>query len=95
MKLHWPLVVIDFLVLVAFSYGGLKFHYEGGALWAEVVRVVFPFLFGFLIAGLPLKAWELPKSGGVFVGRSLGIWLLGMGVGFLLRGVQRGPSRDS
>jgi DUF3054 family protein len=90
LKIHWPLVVIDFLVLVAFSYGGLKFHYEGGALLAEVTRVISPFLFGFLIAGLPLKAYELPESGRVYLRRGAGIWALGMGIGFVLRGIQRG-----
>jgi hypothetical protein len=90
MKIHWPLVVIDTLILLAFSFGGLKFHYEGSQMLAEVIRVVGPFLFGYGVAGLPLKAYELPRSGGVFLGRSVGGWLLGMGAGFLFRGLQRG-----
>ena len=90
MKIHWPLVVIDTLILLAFSFGGLKFHYEGSQMLAEVIRVVGPFLFGYAVAGLPLKAYELPRSGGVFLGRSVGGWLLGMGAGFLFRGLQRG-----
>lgn len=90
MKIHWPLVLIDALILFAFSFGGLKFHYEGSQILAEVVRVVAPFIFGYAVAGLPLKAYELPRSGGVFLGRSVGGWLLGMGAGFLFRGLQRG-----
>jgi hypothetical protein len=95
MKIHWPLVVIDTLILLAFSFGGLKFHYEGNQMLAEVVRVVAPFLFGYAAAGLSLKAYELPRSGGVFLGRSLGGWLLGMGAGFLFRGLQRGALPDA
>lgn len=95
MRLSWPLVAIDFLVLIAFSYGGLKFHYQGSGLWAEVVRVIWPFLVGFIVAGLPLKAFELPRSGAVFVARSAGLWLLGMGAGFLIRGFARGMMPSS
>ena len=90
MKIHWPLVALDVVILLAFSYGGLKFHYEGSHLLAEVARVVAPFLFGYAVAGLPLKAYELPGTGGTYAARSFGGWLLGMGAGFLFRGLQRG-----
>jgi hypothetical protein len=93
-KIHWPLVTIDVIMLLAFSYGGLKYHYEGDAIWAEVVRVILPFLLGFVIVAPPLKLWSLPKSGRVFLRRSAIICVLGMGAGLFLRGLQRGVMPD-
>lgn len=90
MKLKWPLLAIDALILIAFSYGGLKFHYQGDALFAEVLRVIWPFTVGFLAVGLALKAYEPPKSAMNFAIRSSLVWLLGMASGFFLRGLQRG-----
>ncbi len=95
MKLCWPLVVIDLLILLAFSYGGVKYHYDSAGMWLEVARVIAPFLVGFAIVGWALQAYRLPGSGSVFLGRSLGVWSLGMGAGLIFRGLQRGVFPDA
>lgn len=91
-KLHLPLLGLDLLVLVAFSYGGVQFHYIGGSAVAQVLRIIWPFLVAFLLVGLPLGAYRRPRSGKRFASKTGILWLFGMGSGFVLRGLASGHS---
>jgi hypothetical protein len=91
-KINKWLLLLDLSVLLAFSYGGVKFHYVGGSPATQVLRIVWPFALAFLLIGIPLGAYRLPRSGKRFAWQSSILWLLGMGGGFVIRALTTGAS---
>ncbi len=84
------LVLGDLVVLLLFSGGGIAFHEVQGSPLAELLRIATPFLLGYFPMAYAIGALEQPTSRGSFALRSSLALLVGMGVGFLLRGLQRG-----
>lgn len=89
-KIDPKLLLIDLLVLLAFSAGGAKFHHVGGSMVLQVLRIIWPFAVGFALSGLLCKAYLQPPTRRVFFLRSLAHWPIGMGLGFFLRGATMG-----
>lgn len=88
--MSWVLIIGDFLVLMAFSGGGIAFHEVEGSVVAELIRIATPFLIGYFPLAFAFGALERPDSGKTFAGRSAAALYLGLGCGFVLRGIQRG-----
>lgn len=75
----------DGLVLLAFSLGGMAFHRVPGNPLLELVRIGLPFAIGYFVVAYLLGGTRWDASGYRFAGRTLGSWLLGIGLGVLLR----------
>ena len=88
------LVVGDVFVLLAFAGGGVSFHEVEGAIVWELLRIVLPFWIGYFAIAWGFEALESQESGKQFAWRSVASWLLGMGAGLFLRGMQRGSPPD-
>lgn len=85
--LKWPLVWGDLVILTIFTAGGMAFHEVEGSWAAEFFRIGWPFFVGYVLCAASLGAWsdgsrrELARRGGL-------TWLVGIGLGLLLRIVQ-------
>ena len=82
-----PLVVGDLAILAAFTAGGISFHQVEGSAVAEFVRIGWPFFTGYVVAALLSGAWRGVWGKELFV-RGLSAWLVGIGLGVLLRIVE-------
>ena len=77
----------DVLALLAFVLVGLSSHQMTSGVVANVTRIAAPLLIGWFAAVLLVGAYRLPAPGtrGDFLRRSALAWLLGIGLGLLLR----------
>jgi hypothetical protein len=80
----------DGLVLLAFSLGGMAFHHVPGNPVVELIRIGLPFAIGYFLMAHLLGGTRWDASGRKFAGRTLGSWLVGIGLGVLLRVVVEG-----
>lgn len=84
------LLVGDALVLLVFSLGGIAFHRVPGSAWLQLWRIGLPFALGyFLVAGM-LGALRPTVVGLEFARRSAAAWVVGIGLGVLLRVIIEG-----
>ncbi len=90
-RVNKGLITGDFIVLLAFSLGGLYFHRTPDEITAvQLVRVLTPFAVAYYAVGFPLGAFRPHISALSFIGSSVAAWLLGMGGGFGIRMVYEG-----
>lgn len=89
-KMSLWLLLGDALVLALFSAGGLAFHSVSGAAFVELTRIGAPFALGYFLVAHLLQATRWDAAPARFMGRSAAAWLLGIGLGILLRIVVEG-----
>lgn len=80
----------DGLVWLAFTLGGMRFHNVTGSLVGEALRIGAPFLVGYFVSAWLLGALTPTNSGRQFGRSSALAWLVGTGLGVLLRMVVEG-----
>ncbi len=79
------LVLGDVLALAAFIAVGLANHNRTENLIADITRIGAPFLLGWFVVAALLGAYRPVQGRGNFMLRSALAWVLGIGVGLLLR----------
>lgn len=85
-----PLIVGDSLVLLAFSIGGIAFHDVPGSIPMELARIGLPFAAGYFPAAVLVGGLRRDPSPWRFAGSTVLAWLLGIGLGVMIRTVMNG-----
>lgn len=85
-----PLVVGDLVILLLFSLGGMTFHKVEGLWIGQLFRIGWPFFVGYFAAAVTLGAWRASDFGKSYFQSGASAWLVGIGLGLLLRVVSTG-----
>ena len=85
-----PLVLGDVVILLLFSLGGMAFHKVDGLWVGQLFRIGWPFFTGYIVAAVTLGAWINHDFGKRYFQSGAWAWIVGIGLGILLRVVSTG-----
>ncbi len=78
------------IVLLLFSLGGMAFHKVDGLWVGQLFRIGWPFFVGYFAAAAIMGAWLPNDFGKRYFQNGTLAWLVGIGLGILLRMISTG-----